>query len=271
MPRERRKLDLLCPKCNCYGYSYLKKHVKKRRFTRTETTFGVLHEVPVKSVYNNPRGINERRALNDLPPLSDREVAKIERLNEKTVQILNDIAFHWHAIGVIFPLIANKYPHMFSIPDVLQGIRVFEKLMTPYVDHRYHAGDWPTWFHAAYLVETQAVNYASNKTGISVNQIKNKMPLVLEFAKDVINYLPGFFRLISDLQRTLETDPELLDMYNKEFSRAKSQFEPTKKPRGAKVYEYWSIRHPATPTSMAHDCGPFKDEEITDIRNGKVT
>ena len=227
--------------------------------------------MPVKSVYNVPRGINERRALSGLPPLSEREIAKIERLNNKTVAVLNDIAFHWHTIGVIFPLIANKYPHMFSIPDILQALHVYEKSLTPYVDHRHHAGDWHTWFYAPYLVETQAVNYASNKTGISINQIKNKMPEVLDYAIDVIKYLPQFFRIISDIQRTLETDPELLDMYNREFSRTKSQFEPTKIPLGAKEYEYWCIRHPVTSTNRAHDCGTFTDKEITDIRNGKLT
>jgi hypothetical protein len=146
MPRKPRDLDILCLKCGCLGYSYLKKWIKKRSFTRTKISLNHQYEVPVKSVYNVPRSVNDRRILSGLPPLSEREQAKLERLTNKTGRVIIEIGCHWSTIGAIFPLMANKYPHIFATAEVYHSLRVFQKLLEPYTDMKHNAGDWRTYW-----------------------------------------------------------------------------------------------------------------------------
>jgi len=283
MPHKPSQYEFdTCPDCGSKtGTPYLRRWTRERQLSKSITIYDEKHNpVAVETTFKEKYDINRTRSKMGLPGLDAHGLIEINKINEQVSKSILDIACHWDALSTIFPYILQKYPKMFEIFDIPRITYVYCKMFNPFIDRRFGSADWSTWFDISYWASVQSYRAAAQKTAVkkwsgrmhrvSVKQIKNKLPEVREFAKDVVEYLPKFSDFRIAVFETFIIDFEIRKLFIDCYQWLRNDTLYIQ-PRAHNVYQYYYIHHPLRDRKGRRTCGPFKKSEIPGLRPAGVS
>jgi len=221
LPRQKQQLVKPCPRCGRdTGFVYL------RKWSRSNYKQKIDYNGNKYLDYDDPV---KKKLIQEPDPVE-------AILSEGSMIFVRSYLQIMKEFRDLVPEIFKKYPQLFpssgyeelNIESVRRGIDVIPRTLTPLSSpsfdnnfipdkrSRYYGLDFFHWSEIGIFSARHSFRKTAKKFNLSVNGIRKQMPVIDQFAKEIINYVQDFLRFLSivKMSKIMSTDEELRSRYH---------------------------------------------------------